>query len=97
MSSEIAFSTSRNCVMIVAGMHGVQCYSRKGKQAMSKETRQEKLFRLEQELKELKATLPEHCYGTKGYTNVHHASAAHWQKIEDIEDEIEKLRAGLNC
>ncbi|MHC4118792.1 MAG: hypothetical protein ACYSWO_14930 [Planctomycetota bacterium] len=60
---------------------------------MSEESRQQKLDRLEQELKELKNTLPEHCYGTKGYTNVHHASAAHWQKIEEIEEQIEKLRA----
>ena len=63
---------------------------------MSEETKQEKLSRLEQELTELKGTLPEHCYGTKGYTNVHHASAAHWQKIEEIEDEIEKLKAELS-
>ena len=64
---------------------------------MSKETKEEKLSRLEQELKELKATLPEHCSGTKGYVSVHHASTAHWQKIEDLEDEIERLKAGLNC
>jgi hypothetical protein len=62
---------------------------------MSEGTKQERLSRLEEELKDLKATLPEHCYGTKGYTNVHHASAAHWQKIEDLEDEIEKLRTQL--
>ena len=60
---------------------------------MSNETKQEKLARLEEELKELKAVLPEHCYGTKGYTDVHHASAAHWQKIEEIEEQIEKLKA----
>jgi archaellum component FlaC len=62
---------------------------------MSEETKQEKLSRLEEELKELKATLPEHCSGTKGYISTHHASAAHWQKIEDIEEQIQKLKAEL--
>ena len=55
------------------------------------ETREEKLARLEQELKALKGTLPEHCYGTKGYIGVHGASPAHWQKVEDIEEAIKKL------
>ena len=63
---------------------------------MSKETKDDKLSRLEQELRELKATLPEHCSGTKGYISVHHASTAHWQRIEDIEEEIEKLKAELD-
>ncbi len=63
---------------------------------MSEETNQEKLSRLEQELKELKSTLPEHCYGTKGYTNVHHASTTHWQKIEEIEEELETVEAELD-
>lgn len=62
---------------------------------MSKKTIQEKLSRLEKELKELKATLPEHCVGTKGYIGVHRATPAHWQKIEDIEEEIKKLKAEL--
>jgi hypothetical protein len=63
---------------------------------MSKETKEERLSRLEEELKELKSTLPEHCSGTKGYINVHHASTAHWQKIEDIEEEIKKLKVELD-
>ena len=63
---------------------------------MSKETKDDKLSRLEQELRELKATLPEHCSGTKGYISVHHASTAHWQRIEDIEEEIEKLKLELD-
>ena len=63
---------------------------------MSKETKDDKLPRLEQELRELKATLPEHCSGTKGYISVHHASTAHWQRIEDIEEEIEKLKLELD-
>ena len=62
---------------------------------MSTETNEEKLSRLEQELEELKATLPEHCSGTKSYVGVHRASPAHWQKIEDLEEEIEKLKAQL--
>jgi archaellum component FlaC len=62
---------------------------------MPEETKKERLSRLEQELKELKATLPEHCSGTAGYVSVHHASTAHWQKIEDLEEEIAKLRAEL--
>ena len=35
--------------------------------AKDKETAEEELARLEDELEELKKTLPEHCYGTKGY------------------------------
>ena len=62
---------------------------------MSEETKEEELSRLEQELKELKATLPEHCSGTKGYVGVHHASTAHWQRIEETEEQIAKLKAEL--
>lgn len=61
--------------------------------AKKNETREEKLARLEQELKDLKATLPEHCYGTKGYIGVHRASPVHWQKVEDIEEEIKTMKA----
>ena len=62
---------------------------------MSEETKEERLFRLEEELEELKATLPEHCSGTKSYISVHRASPTHWQKIEDIEEEIKQLKAEL--
>ena len=62
---------------------------------MSEETKEERLSRLEQELKELKATLPEHCSGTKGYVSVHHASTAHWQRIEETEEQIARLKADL--
>ena len=62
---------------------------------MCKETKEEKLSRLEQELQGLKATMPEHCAGRDGYIGVHATSPTHWQKIEDIEDEIEKLKADL--
>ena len=59
------------------------------------ESNQEKLDRLEDELKQLKSTLPEHCYGKEGYISVHRATPEHWQKIEDIEEEIKKLKAEL--
>jgi uncharacterized small protein (DUF1192 family) len=62
---------------------------------MGTELKEERLARLEQELKALKSTLPEHCSGTDGYVGVHAASPAHWQKIEDLEEEIEKLKAEL--
>ena len=63
---------------------------------MSKETNEEKLAQLQQELKRLKATLPEHCTGREGYVGVHHASAAHWLKIEEIEEQIKKLQAEMD-
>ena len=62
---------------------------------MEQETKEQRLSRLEQELKDLKATLPEHCYGTKGYIGVHRATPAHWQKIEEAEEEIKKLKEEL--
>ncbi len=60
---------------------------------MSKETNEERLAQLKQELARLKATLPEHCSGTQSYVGVHPASAAHWLKIEEIEEQIKKLEA----
>ncbi len=62
---------------------------------MGKETNEEKLSRLKQELERLKSTLPEHCTGTESYISVHRASATQWLKIEDIEEEIKKLEAEL--
>ena len=59
------------------------------------ETKEEALARLEEELKEYKRTLPEHCYGTKGYIGVHRATPEHWQKMEDIEDRIKELKKEL--
>jgi len=59
------------------------------------DTQQDKATRiaeLEQELKDLKGTLPEHCSGTKGFVDAHRASAEHWQRIEDIEYELKKLK-----
>jgi len=61
------------------------------------ESKREELARLEEDLAELKATLPEHCYGSRGYIGVHHATPAHWQKIEDIEGRIGQLRAELGA
>ena len=48
-----------------------------------------------EQLAELKDTLPEHCYGTEGYVSDHRATPEHWQKIEDLEEEIKKLKAEL--
>ena len=62
---------------------------------MTKETKEENLSRLELELKNLRATFPEHCSGTKGYVGVHAASPAHWQKIEELEEGIKELKAEL--
>ena len=62
---------------------------------MSGETNEELLSRLEQELARLKATLPEHCSGTNTYVGVHRASPTHWQRIEEIEEQIEQLKAKL--
>ena len=59
------------------------------------ETNAEELTRLEEELKELRRTLPEHCYGTEGYIGVHRATPRHWQEIEETEERIEQLKAEL--
>ncbi|MEW6088231.1 MAG: hypothetical protein AB1498_08005 [bacterium] len=56
------------------------------------ETKKDKLVRLEKELEEAKKSLPEHCYGKNGYIDYHHAPASLWRKIEDLEEEIEKLK-----
>ena len=57
--------------------------------------KQARLDELKQKLKDLKASLPEHCYGSDGYIDVHRASPEHWEKIEAIEDEIKELKAEL--
>ena len=59
------------------------------------QSKKERLAQLQEELKELKATLPEHCSGTKEYIDVHHATPMHWQKIEDIEEEIKTLKTDM--
>jgi hypothetical protein len=58
-------------------------------------TKREKLAKLEEALKDLKSKLPEHCAGRTGYVSVHHASLAHWQKIEELEDEIRALKKDM--
>jgi len=60
------------------------------------ETKEEELARLQQELKDLQSTLPEHCYGTKGYIGVHRATPQHWQKVEEAEERIKQLEAELS-
>ena len=59
------------------------------------ETKPERLARLQEELNELKSTLPEHCYGTEGYISVHRATPAHWQRVEELEEEITRLKKEL--
>lgn len=59
------------------------------------ETKQQELARLQKELADLKKMLPEHCSGREGYIDVHRASSAHWLKIEETEEQIEKLKAEL--
>ena len=62
----------------------------------SQETKEQRFARLEKELAALKDTLPEHCYGADGYISDHRATPEHWQKIEDLEEEIQKLKAELS-
>ena len=59
------------------------------------ESKEEELARLQQELEDLRKTLPEHCYGTKGYIGVHRASPKHWEQIEETEERIKQLKAEL--
>ena len=59
------------------------------------ETKEQRLERLQQELNDLKSLLPEHCAGTKEYISTHRTNLAHWQKIEDAEEEIAKLKVEL--
>ncbi len=57
--------------------------------------RHQQLARLQERLKELKSTLPEHCSGSETYVDYHRASTAHWLAIEETEDEIKRLRSEL--
>ena len=58
-------------------------------------TKQERLVELEGKLADLKARLPEHCHGQDGYISDHRATPEHWQRIEDLEEEIAALKAKL--
>ena len=58
-------------------------------------TKTEELAKLKEDLAELKKHLPEHCSGTKEYTNRHHASPKLWEKIEDLEERIKALEAEI--
>ena len=53
----------------------------------------EELARLERELVDMKARLPEHCSGTEGYVGIHHASPELLARIEELEEKIKELRA----
>ncbi len=59
------------------------------------ETAQQRLSRLQQELAAMHAKMPEHCHGQDGYISDHRATPEHWQKIEDLEEEIASLTAKL--
>ena len=59
------------------------------------ESKEARLARLQEELHDMKGTLPEHCFGREGHIAVHRATPAHWQKIEDLEDEIKQLKSEL--
>jgi hypothetical protein len=73
----------------------LECVARRIIVKSEQESAEEELARLETELSDLKGTLPEHCYGTKGYIGVHRASPAHWQKIEETEERIKELKSQL--
>ena len=59
------------------------------------QAKEAELAKLEEELKDLKKTFPEHCYGTKGFTCAHRATPQHYQRIEDVEERIQQLKAEL--
>ena len=59
------------------------------------ETKPERLTRLQQQLADTQAKLPEHCHGTDGYITDHRATPAQWQEIEDLEEEIKALKTEL--
>jgi len=58
-------------------------------------SKEERLAKLESQLADLKKLLPEHCSGTDGYVAAHAASPAHWQKIEEIEEQIAQIKKEL--
>ena len=59
------------------------------------ETAEERLSRLEEELADMHARLPEHCHGRDGYISDHRATPEQWKKIEDLEEEIAALKAQM--
>ena len=61
----------------------------------TREEKQKELAALKEQISDLKKTFPEHCYGTKGYIGVHRATPEHYQKYEDLEEQIEKLTKEL--
>lgn len=61
----------------------------------NKQLKQDRLARFQEDLRELKAALPGRCSASKESAGAHDASPAHWQKIEDLEEEIKALAAEL--
>ena len=60
------------------------------------ETAEERLSRLQRELADMQAKRPEHCHGREGFISDHRATPEHWQRIEDLEEEIAALMAKLS-
>ena len=52
--------------------------------------KEQKLKELKDELNELKKHNPSHCHGREGFVD-HNMPVKVYQRIEDIEDEIQKL------
>jgi hypothetical protein len=61
-----------------------------------KETLQEELCRLEEELIDMRKTQPEHCYGTQRFIWVHRPTPEHRKLIEDTEDRITELQDAVS-
>ena len=59
------------------------------------ETAEERLSRLQRELADMQAKMPEHCHGQDGFISDHRATPEHWQRIEELEEEIAALKADL--
>jgi hypothetical protein len=61
----------------------------------STEDKRQKLTKLQERLRELQGTLPEHCSGSGTYVDYHRASMTQWMEIEDTEEQIKQLRSEL--
>ena len=57
------------------------------------EEKESRLAELEERLADLKKRDPAHCYGTKGFVP-HSMTPRLYQEIEDLEDEIKRLKIG---
>lgn len=62
---------------------------------MTRTEKAEKLAKLKEELKELQKHAPSHCSGTKSFVDHNNVSPALFEKIENLEEEIDKLEGEL--